>query len=266
MRVCEHCTPGSARSGESVYAPVRHVEDLGDCYFYQSIVLPDLGLQEGEWDLRDSADAYLGHVPLAGKRVLEIGSANGFLCLHMEAQGAEVVAFDLSEEQSWDLVPSFKSELDYEQALAGRRRHVRKINNAWWLAHRLFRSKAKRVYGNAYEIPEAIDMVDGVTLGSVLIHLRDPLRALTRAARFAREALIITEASHVAAWLDDAPIAQFLPSSVLDTPTDTWWRLSPKVISEFVRILGFSEVKITYHLQAGRLGSQVMYTLVARRG
>ena len=43
-------------------------------------------------------------------------------------------------------------------------------------------------------------------------------------------------------------------------------RLSPKVISEFVRILGFSEVKITYHLQGGRLGSQVMYTLVARRG
>jgi SAM-dependent methyltransferase len=258
--------PRQQASNASIYAPARHVDGPSECYFYHSIELPGHGLQEGEWDLRSTADQYLGNYPFAGKRVLEIGSANGFLSFHMERQGAEVVAYDLSGEQSWDLVPARGNEAASEAELSLRRSHIRKLNNAWWLAHRLLSSKARVVYGTAYEIPDAIGMVDVVTLGSVLLHLRDPLRAMSRAAQFAREALIVTEVSSGLAWVDESPIAQFLPSAQKGTPPDTWWRLSPKIISEFGTLLGFDDQTVTYHLQEGGVGRQVMYTVVLRRG
>src|SRR5262249_7054365 len=77
-----------------------------DCYFYHTMEIPGHGLVEGEWDLRAAADAYLGGVDFRGRRVLEIGTASGFLCFTMERRGAEVVAFDLSPEHAPDLIPS----------------------------------------------------------------------------------------------------------------------------------------------------------------
>src|SRR5438876_64896 len=89
----------------AVYAEARSLNDLADCYFYHSMEIPGYGLVEGPWDLRGGVDDYLGGVDLHDKRVLEIGTASGFLCFTMEGRGAKVVAYDLSEEQSWDVVP-----------------------------------------------------------------------------------------------------------------------------------------------------------------
>ena len=95
----------TAPRGSAVYAEPRSVTDLEDCYFYHSMEIPGYGLVEGPWDLRGGVDDYLGGVDLRDKRVLEIGTASGFLCFTMEGRGAEVVAYDLSHEQSWDVVP-----------------------------------------------------------------------------------------------------------------------------------------------------------------
>ena len=61
------------------YARPRGVPRLEDCAFYHSVDLPGHGFQPGLWDLRGNVDAYFGHVDVAGKRVLEVGTANGFL-------------------------------------------------------------------------------------------------------------------------------------------------------------------------------------------
>ncbi|HEY4442105.1 MAG TPA: hypothetical protein VGN14_16725, partial [Candidatus Elarobacter sp.] len=68
---------------------------LEACYFYHTMELPGVGTVEGEWDLRTGVDAYLGGEELRGKRVLEIGTASGFLCFAMERRGAEVIGYDL---------------------------------------------------------------------------------------------------------------------------------------------------------------------------
>ena len=60
---------------------------VDDYYFYHTIDLPGLGEIAGEWDLRSSADEYLGHVGLVGKRGLEMGTANGFLSFYVERKG-----------------------------------------------------------------------------------------------------------------------------------------------------------------------------------
>src|ERR1700686_1537725 len=177
---------------ETVYAPPRVVSDLRDCYFYQTTDVPGYGLQAGEWDLRTGLRAYLGNVGVRGKRVLEIGTANGFICFAMEREGADVIAYDLSDEQDWDIVPFARS--DSEAFRAERKQRIRQLNNAFWLSHRAFGSHARLVHGDVYSVPEEIGTVDICTFGSVLLHVRDPFLALQKALTLTGETVIVTEA------------------------------------------------------------------------
>ena len=58
----------------------RTVPSIDDCYFYHVMDLPGHGVVGREWDLRGGEAAYLGGVAFHGKRVLEFGTASGFLC------------------------------------------------------------------------------------------------------------------------------------------------------------------------------------------
>lgn len=187
----------AARSpSPSVFAPPRLVTRLEDCCFYHTMDVPGYGTVHGNWDLRGYVDSYLGGVDLRGKRVLELGTASGFLCVEMEKRGAEVVAFDLSEDYDGDLVP-FPAHRDRPPE-AARRGYVRRLNNGWWLVHRAFRSAARVVYGSVYDVPAGIGPVDVATFGNILLHLRDPYRALASATRLVREAVVVTE--HAMHW------------------------------------------------------------------
>src|SRR5919202_1387108 len=136
----------------SVYSDPRIVDRIDDCFFYHSMDLPQHGLVTGEWDLSRGIDRYLGHVDFRGKRVLDIGTASGFLAFWMERQGAEVIGFDLSENYPpMDLVP-FGGDIDPEQS-ASWRAHIHKLNNSFWFTHSLLRSKVRMVYGSVYDIP-----------------------------------------------------------------------------------------------------------------
>jgi SAM-dependent methyltransferase len=248
---------------ESIYAKSRVVDDIKDCYFYQTVELPGYGVINGEWDLRDGVDEYLGFVTLKGKRVLEMGTANGFLCFEMEKRGANVVGYDLSEKENWDIVP-FTGSITEDQ-VQNRRKIIRGINNAWWFTHRLLGSKAHVVYGTVYNIPKEIGVVDIVTFGSILLHLRDPFLALQNAAALARESIIVTD------WQRNIPKALyspiipgfirkkfinpilyaplFLPDPTKQNSWDTWWFFTPDIIVRFLKILGYSQTKVTFHKQ-----------------
>ena len=55
--------------------------------------------------LRKTIDDYLGNFDFRGKRVLDVGTATGFLSFEMEKRGAEVVSFDMASRAQWQLVP-----------------------------------------------------------------------------------------------------------------------------------------------------------------
>ncbi len=230
----------------------------------------------GEWDLRGGEDAYLGGVSFAGKRVLEMGTASGYLCRHMESRGAEVVAFDLSSEQSWDLVPF--AHLDMASLRTEITSHIHRLNNGWWLAHRLCRSKARVVYGNIYDVPAAIGPVDVATFGAILLHLRDPFHALHNALRLTRETVIVTEVhpdqpagsglGTVATVRPGHPGAlYFLPDSRTTDPWTgaTWWSLPPEAICRFLAVLGFEKTVVTEHEQSVFGKKARLYTVVGTR-
>jgi hypothetical protein len=271
-----------------IYAFPRTVTDLSECYFYHTIDLPNYGLLKGEWDLRSGVDDYLGRLAFQNKRVLEIGTASGFLCFEMERRGAEMVAYDLSENDAWDVVP-YGGKISIYNAHE-RKERIRQINNAWWLTHRLHNSQARMVYGRVYDLPVEIGEVDIITFGSILLHLRDPFLALQRAAVLARESIVVTEALPVShrtrvlaplRWLARldvrlatylVPEINFLPDPATSEPRDTWWNLAPNLIERFLKILGFQNTCISSHHQIHHYGENLqntrkraMYTVVGHK-
>jgi hypothetical protein len=219
-----------------------------ECVFYHSMELPGIGLIEGSWDHRGTADDYLGHVDFRGKRALDVGPANGFFSFEMERRGAEVTALDLGSEADWDDVPH--PYLEPGPVRANLRENVRQVENAFWFAHRALGSKVKLVHGSAYDTPALGQPVDIALMGNVLQHLRDPFRAIERVAQVVTDTLIITEAI----WDTDesfvgTPGMRLMPNA--DTPycNHSWWQVSPALVIEILRLLGFPQLSFQYHQQ-----------------
>jgi SAM-dependent methyltransferase len=262
----------SRPAGTGVFARPRIVTDPRDCYFYHTMDIPGHGLVEGQWDLRDGVAEYTGGIDYQGRRVLEIGTASGFVCFAMERMGAEVVAFDLSDDQSWDIVPMHGRD-DLDVVIAERRAVMRQINDGYWFAHRALGSRAQVVYGTVYEIPSEIGTVDVSTWFSVLLHLRDPFLALQNGLRLTRETVVVTELRNphrrglaptpeAAPWL---PRMEFVPDFHGGGPVDTWWYLGPEVIQAFLGVLGFGDSRVINHVQKARWGQEDLFTVVANR-
>jgi len=256
---------------KAIWAEPRNVTDIEDCYFYHTMDIPNYGMVRGEWDLRGREPTYFGKVNFQGKRVLEIGTASGHLCFTMEKMGADVAAYDLSDEQEWDIVPY--AGYDCEEHISARRRHIHRLNNGFWLAHRAYKSDAKAMYGTVYEIPDNIGQFDICTFGSILLHLRDPFLALQRVTTHVKETVIVTDVVpklrckmlSVAELLAGGPLIRFLPNAKKKKPYETWWNLSPKLVSEFLHILGFVHTEISFHRQKHQNKEARLYTVVGHR-
>jgi SAM-dependent methyltransferase len=279
-----------------VFALPREIKDTSDCYFYHKMEVPGFGVVGGEWDLRGGEEQYLGGVSFSGKRVLELGTASGFLCRYMEKHGAEVVGFDLPDDSSWDFIPF--SQIDLSSLKSEATNHIQKLKNGWWLCHRVFSSQAKVVYGSIYNIPRTIGSFDIATFGSILLHLRDPFLALQNALRLTKETVVVTDlvpqqsfsgnnntvtnrmkmllrrmkdpfrsTSSKSGSTNDQPVMRFAPNFRNDNPHQcfTWWYLSPEIIVEFLGILGFEKTTVSYHTQKFQAGELPLYTVVGTR-
>ena len=176
------------------------------------------------------------------------------------------MTYDLSDEQEWDMVPY--DGYNYGEHISQRKEHLRRINNGFWFAHRAYNSHAKMVYGTTYEIPDDIGNFDICTFGSILMHLRDPFLALQRVSAHVKETVVVTDV--VPPLTDNRLLAnrrliEFLPNAYKCRPIDTWWKLSPELVSEFLQILGFVHTEISFHHQLS-YGKEVQYyTVIGHR-
>lgn len=144
--------------------------------WYHSIELAPGVVTPGQVDLRSIAAKVLPD-DLSGIRALDVGTFDGFWAFEMERRGAEVVAIDteMLEDNEWP--PIHRSRLE-----AARRDWELELGRGFRLAAEALDSRVERVVCNVYELgPEAIDgPVDFVFSGAILLHLRDPVRALER--------------------------------------------------------------------------------------
>ena len=243
---------GTLRRGEcrlmglgSVFAEPL-VVGFDDCLFYHVMEIPGFGVTRGHWDLRSHVDDYLGQVFFAGRRVLEIGPASGFLSFEMERRGADVVAVEMADDLGWDFVPFPEAVLAPNYA---RQRHgIRGMKNGFWFAHAAFHSKVQVHYGDVYNLPEALGQFDIAIMANVLLHCRNPIRIIEQCANRAN-VIIIVEMLYPD--LEGKPVCQLVPT-VENQRWDTWWTFSTEFFVQYLNVLGFSKFNQLLHTQIHR--------------
>jgi tRNA (mo5U34)-methyltransferase len=149
---------------------------------------------------------------LRGKRVLDVGTRDGFFAFECERQGAEVVAVDYADVD----ITGFAA------------------------AHRIYGSKVEYVQANVYDLdPARLGTFDVVLFLGVLYHLRHPLLALDRLRPLCRDLLILESLTcdarfftgfetgpplaELAPGLVDVPLAQFLPVKRFHSDSTNKW-------------------------------------------
>ena len=245
------------------YAEPIDVPGPEECAFYHRVDLPGIGEVGTQWDLRDVIDDYLGQYDFAGKRVLDVGTASGFLTFSMERRGAEVVSFDMASGRQWDIVPFRDSWATMDQTLENAHKTHTRLKNAYWYSHKKLNSKAKVYYGDVYNLPDELGKFDVVVFGMILTHLRDPFRALYSAGRLSTDSIIVTNQT----MKTDQPIATFVPSTE-NHEAQAWWALSDGCIERMLGVLGFAPQRRTtckaQCIVAGRVGPELCTSIVAR--
>ena len=255
---------------QQALARTRSQADLEDLVWYHTVELPDGTVLPGAWDLRGREAAYLGGVELAGRRVLELGPASGYLTFHMERQGTQVVAFDVGFDVAVDLLPVAGVEDPNEKALV-MTGTIDRNHDAWWYLHRTFGSSAAFVQGDIYDLPADLGTFDVTVAGALLLHLRDPWGALRQAARRTTGCIVVTEPLQDDLAPPDSNIMRFSPSA--KEHISNWWSIYPGAVVAMLRRLGFADTEVTFHRQRHHLGhdlsveavEQPMYTVVGRR-
>lgn len=258
--------PHSNEASRAVLAKSRHVENPADCFFYHTMDLPGLGEVKGHWDLRGRFNEYIGGVSLAGKSVIDIGAATGFLTFEAEKMGAaRVLSFDIGDPRQQAFLP-FKDKLYSRDPARWAEEYGAEIEqwkNAYWLCHRLLDSMAEVYYGDIYELPRELGQFDVAIVGSVLEHLSDQISALASIARLTKETMVI-----VSPMLETAErVARF--GALADQPENdfTWWIYSEGVYREVLKMLGFSITGLTkadYYYHHGER-FETRHTIVAAR-
>lgn len=250
----------------ALLASPRFVDRLEDCFFYHAMDLPGFGLIPAHWDLRGRFEEYIGGIDVAGKSVLDIGTATGFLSFEAEKHGASrVLSFDQLDGAEQKFLP-FKDKPYYRDHARWAEQYQAEIErwkNAYWLSHRLLGSKADVFYGDIYKLPPELGEFDIAIVGSVLEHLSDPISALGSIARLTKDRIIV-----VTPLLEtDERIARFEGSANQPEADFTWWTYSVGVYREVFGMLGFEIERISratyYHMYGDRHEERA--TIVARR-
>lgn len=169
---------GSERAwGILVAVPVadaRAAVEANPVWYHTIEVAPGV-TTPGYFDLRPVV-AKLPWPDVEGRRCLDIGSFDGFYAFELERRGAaEVVAVDVEGPEDFDWPPHLRSwgpaaadEMSGGDHAAG-----------FEIARELLGSSVERVRSTVYDIdPVELGRFDVVTMGSLLLHLREPLRAL----------------------------------------------------------------------------------------
>jgi tRNA (mo5U34)-methyltransferase len=165
---------GASNSTEAIRGDA-HAAVAANPFWYHTIEVAPGVVTPGWFDLRPIVDR-LPWPDVQGMRCLDIGTFDGFLAFELERRGAaEVVAADIADHEQWDWPPRVRAQgVEFMRAAAGPKRGV-----GFEIARELLGSTAMLEEISVYDLsPETVGEFDVVVCGSLLLHLRDPLRAL----------------------------------------------------------------------------------------
>jgi tRNA (mo5U34)-methyltransferase len=198
--------------------------------WYHTIELAP-GVRTPGWFDTAAAASRLPWPSLSGLRCLDVGTFDGFWAFEMERRGAsEVTAVDVPDPAAWDWPVGSSEET---RAAIGQRKGQ---GDGFLLARDALDSKVERRDLSVYQLsPDAVGRFDFVYVGSLLIHLRDPVGALSAVRSVCDGTLMVVDAI-------DAPLTAFTrrPAAWLDgRGRPWWWKANAAGIVRMVEAAGF---------------------------
>jgi tRNA (mo5U34)-methyltransferase len=222
---------------KSIAARVNAVE------WYHTIELPYGVTTPGLTDHRRQVPSYGLPQDMRGMRALDIATFDGFWAFEMERRGANVVALDIPTVHDADIPLRVRERLlpeDNYPTGAGFR-----------LAHELLGSRVARHEASVYDVtPDDLGTFDVVFMSDLLLHLRDPQRALERVYSLVRDdgyALCAEPHNPEFDLLPDTPLQQLVGYDryVWSIPSVTLLRCMMNVAG-FGRVEELSRFRLTY--------------------
>jgi tRNA (mo5U34)-methyltransferase len=204
--------------------------------WYHTLELAPGVVTPGWFDTRSIVDKVPLPKSLDGMRCLDVGTFDGFWAFEMERRGArEVVAIDVPDPRQWDWPPLSPPEA--VAALAARQR----AGAGFQLARDALGSQVERRAVSVYDLdPSEIGSFDFVYLGSLLIHLRDPVAALTRVRGVCGGELLLVDNYEPFLSL----LAPRTPLARLDgRDRPWWWQANTAGVVRMVEAAGFEVVE-----------------------
>jgi tRNA (mo5U34)-methyltransferase len=210
---------------------MRAVEDVA--LWYHTLELPGAGLTPGWFDLRGCLDK-LPWPDVRGKRCLDIGTYDGFYAFELERRGAaEVIATDIPDHEDWDWPAAARARSGKELATL-----VGEKGNGFEVARAALGSSVERRMISAYHLtPEELGTFDVIVCGSLLLHLRDPVRALESIRSVCRGSFMSIE--EVSLPLSLAQSRRPVADMRFDENRCQWWVANTAGHQRMVQIAGF---------------------------
>ena len=183
--------------------------------WYHTLELAPGLVTPGWFDTRAAVELLPFPASLTGQRCLDVGTFDGFWAFEMERRGApEVVAVDLLDPADWDWPRNSSPEA---VAAIGKRKGE---GDGFEVAREALGSSVKRRELSVYDLdPADVGEFDFIYLGSLLIHLRDPVRALERIRSVCRGRLLVVDTIDLPLTL----LFRTRPTAILDGDGRPWW-------------------------------------------
>jgi tRNA (mo5U34)-methyltransferase len=209
---------------------------LDELLWYHTIDVRDGATTKGWFDLRHAL-SLLPWPDVRGKRCLDVGTWDGFYAYEMERRGArEVVALDIEDLSDIDYPPEVRADptIDLSQTSNQPR------PAGFRLLHDLLDSRVEWRPGNVYDLdPAELGTFDVVVVGSLLVHLRDPVRALDAVRRVTRGSLLSVDYVNPAVHLL-ARRGRALFELRGESADFQWWLASDAGLRQLLHVGGFT--------------------------
>jgi SAM-dependent methyltransferase len=195
------------------------------------------GIETPGWfDTRPTAAA-LPWPDLTGARCLDVGTFEGFWAREMHTRGAaEVVAIDILDPRQWDWPAGSTDAL---RAILGERKRG---GEGFHFVNGALGTPIEHHELSVYDLdPKQLGTFDLVYVGSLLLHLRDPIRALERVHGMVREGghLLLVDAIDLELTLRHPrrPLAEL---DAVGRPW--WWKPNLAALARMVHSAGFEVI------------------------
>lgn len=226
-------------------------------YWYHSFYFDNGFAQKGDYDIGQDIETYGFPSDMTGMSVLDVGTGSGWFATYFEQRGASVTTLDVRGHCDHDVFGRpgypdvFTEKPTPDRVLPdGHTVYYSYCSQGFWIMKEMLGLRAEFVNARIYDINPKLfggRLFDLVFIGSLLMHLRDPIGALMACRSVARDRLIATswdladQSADLRSWSavsEDVPLMRLMT----DTSPVYWWKPNQACLNRWFTGAGFSKV------------------------